>query len=279
MQEKHNYKQYLSLGIISFFSVFMVAAFIASFILKDSQGTKEYSVIAGSNEQANAQAQNTEIPDEFIPRPAPSESSFGVPSASATAAPISLQENEYAQALRTQLNIGVRTSSALEHGQKNAAEYHKYIVVQDINTVKSSEEIVGNWTKTSSDFATHFLIGDDGYVVQAVNMDAIAHHSNNGTKGANEKFHVKNDSRDSRSSSVPDAGMDAYSVGIGLVHREGKEYTEAQLQSLDFLIRYIDAHYGIQADIISLADWRESEKSSNQFVSYVSVYQSKRAHK
>ena len=78
-----------------------------------------------------------------------------------------------------------------------------------------------------------------------------------GDTGHNEKYGLIEDGRDDMegSSSIgawaSDYGMNAWSVGIELVHRGGEgDYPEAQLEALDGLIAYIDSYYGFESEII-----------------------------
>lgn len=122
-------------------------------------------------------------------------------------------------------------------------------------------------------------------------MDEIAHHAGYGDTGHNAQFGVVEDGRDDMVGTVPigswasDYGMNAWSVGIEIVHVGGSgPYPEAQLQALDNLIAYIDAYYwnspsGNGGQITDHKSWRSGNSdTSPEFASYLANYQSKRTH-
>lgn len=81
-------------------------------------------------------------------------------------------------------------------------------------------------------------------------IDQIAHHAGFGDTGHNAAYGVSEDGRDDKRGTTPvgswasDYGMNAWSVGIEIVHVGGSgPYPEAQLQAIDNLIAYIDAYY------------------------------------
>lgn len=83
-------------------------------------------------------------------------------------------------------------------------------------------------------------------VYQCVAMDRIAHHAGYGDRGHNALYGITEDGRDNMKGSVwvgdnfPDYGMNAYSIGIELVHIGGSgSYPEEQLEALDNLIAAI----------------------------------------
>jgi N-acetyl-anhydromuramyl-L-alanine amidase AmpD len=75
--------------------------------------------------------------------------------------------------------------------------------------------------------------------------------------------------------------MNAYSVGIEMVHVGGSGYyPEEQLEALDSLIAYIDAYYGFESTIIDHKAWRSGNSdTSPEFADYLYNYQTIRKHK
>lgn len=174
-----------------------------------------------------------------------------------------------------------------DHGPKDA-QYQKYIVLHDTEVNSSPESIVNSWDNSDNGVAAHFVIGKDGSVVQCVSLDRIAHHAGFGNAGHNEEFDVEDESHDDKvgttsiGTSYPDYGMNSYSVGIELVHAgsSGEGYPEAQLQTLDNLIAYIDTYFGNKSQIIDHKAWRTSNSdTSPEFAGYLASYQAKRTHK
>ena len=178
--------------------------------------------------------------------------------------------------------------ASLAHGVKTAP-YQKYIVLHDTEGSGSPQSVVDWWDSNGNLVAAHFVVGKDGSVVQCVPLDEIAHHAGFGDAGHNDLFGVQDESRDDKlgtqpiGPSYPDYGMNSHSVGIELVHVGGEGYyPEEQLQALDKLIAYIDAHYGgpgAGGAIIDHKMWRTSNgDTSEEFSDYLQNYQNHRTH-
>jgi hypothetical protein len=158
--------------------------------------------------------------------------------------------------------------SIFAHGYKGPA-HTRYIVLHDTEGTGSPESVINWWAGNGNEVATHFIVGRDGSIWQAVSMDQIAWHAGNGSPGKAAYFQVT------------DGGMNAWSIGIELVHvgRTGAPYTEAQLKSLDSLIAYIDRYYGFEATIIAHNDWALSNSdTSPEFLPYLNNYKQFRHH-
>ncbi|MDR0515341.1 MAG: N-acetylmuramoyl-L-alanine amidase, partial [Coriobacteriaceae bacterium] len=173
----------------------------------------------------------------------------------------------------------------LDHGSKGAA-YQKYIMLHDTEGEGSPQSVISWWAGNGNQVAAHFVIGKDGSIWQCVPMDRIAHHAGYGNTGNNALFGVAEDGRDDmRGTSwvgpwAADYGMNAYSIGIELVHVGGSGwYPEAQLQALDSLIAYIDSYYGFQSAITDHKAWRSGNSdTSPEFARYLANYQDHRTH-
>ncbi|WP_455136658.1 N-acetylmuramoyl-L-alanine amidase [Thermophilibacter sp.] len=172
-----------------------------------------------------------------------------------------------------------------DHGPKDAV-HQRYIVLHDTEGTGSPESVVSWWSSSGNLVAAHFVVGTDGHIVQCVPLDRIAHHAGYGDTGHNELFDITEDGRDDMLGSVPigasfaDYGMNAWSVGIELVHVGGSgDYPEAQLEALDGLIAYIDAYYGFESQITDHKAWRSGNSdTSAEFAGYLANYQDHRTH-
>ncbi len=190
-----------------------------------------------------------------------------------------------ASELRESLGIIEDMRPSLSHGPKTAAN-QKYIVLHDTEGDGSPQSVVDWWDGNGNLVASQFIIGKDGTIVQCVPMDEIAHHAGYGDTGHNEKYGIAEDGRDDMAGSSPigswaaDYGMNAWSVGIELVHVGGSgDYPEAQLEALDSLIAYIDAYYGFESQIIDHKAWRTGNSdTSPEFAGYLANYQTTRTH-
>jgi hypothetical protein len=190
----------------------------------------------------------------------------------------------------SQLNITKDIRTCLEHGNKPAAD-QKYIVLHDTEGTGSAESVVSYWASTGTGTGAHFVVNRDGSIVQCVPLSQIAHHVGFGDAGNDSKYDVPESSRDDKvgtqsiGSRYPDYGMNAYSIGIEMVHvTGGADYTQAQLTAVDGLIAYIDAYYQEQGlanggTIIDHKMWRSTNSdTSAAFASYLANYEKYRTH-
>jgi hypothetical protein len=171
------------------------------------------------------------------------------------------------------------------HGNKPAAN-QKYIVLHDTEGWSNPANVISWWDSNGNLVASHFIVGVDGTVYQCVPMDKIAHHAGYGDAGHNAAYGIAEDGRDDMAGSVwigswaPDYGMNAWSIGIEMVHvGGGGSYPKAQLDALDALIAYIDSYYGFQSRIIDHKAWRSGNSdTSPEFAEYLRNYQNSRRH-
>lgn len=190
-----------------------------------------------------------------------------------------------AEDLWGELDITKDIRTTLSHGPKGA-EYQKYIVLHDTEGEGSAQGVVDWWASNGNLVAAHFVINKDGSIIQCVPLDEIAHHAGYGDTGHNKKYAIKEDGRDDMKGTVPigkwaaDYGMNAWSVGIEMVHVGGSgDYPKAQLKALDKLIAYIDAHYGFESKIIDHKSWRTGNSdTSKEFAKYFKNYKKTRTH-
>lgn len=193
--------------------------------------------------------------------------------------------SQRAEALLARLDLVEDIRPEFDHGPKDAA-HQRYIVLHDTEGTGSPESVVSWWSSSGNLVAAHFVVGTDGHIVQCVPLDRIAHHAGYGDTGHNELFDITEDGRDDMLGSVPigasfaDYGMNAWSVGIELVHVGGSgDYPEAQLEALDGLIAYIDAYYGFESQITDHKAWRSGNSdTSAEFAGYLANYQDHRTH-
>jgi hypothetical protein len=175
--------------------------------------------------------------------------------------------------------------SGFVHGDKGAA-YQKYIMLHDTEGDSGPASVIDWWDSNGNLVAAHFVIGKDGTVYQCVPLDKIAHHAGYGDAGHNAAFGITEDGRDDMVGSVrigdwaPDYGMNAWSIGIELVHVGGSGYYPAeQLAALDALIAFIDASYGFESTITDHKAWRSGNSdTSPEFAEYLYNYQNHRRH-
>lgn len=172
------------------------------------------------------------------------------------------------------------------HGDKGAA-YQKYIMIHDTEGDGSPSSVIDYWDGNGNLVAAHFVIGKDGTIVQSVPLDKIAHHAGYGDNGHNAFYGIVEDGRDDMKGTTPigssmsDYGMNAWSIGIELVHvgASGSDYPEAQLEALDKVIAYIDSYYGFESEIIDHKSWRSGNSdTSAEFAKYMANYQKNRTH-
>lgn len=184
------------------------------------------------------------------------------------------------------LNLTKDIRSSFNHGPKGA-EFQKYIVLHDTEGEGSASGVVDWWDSNGAGVAAHFVINKDGSIVQCVDLDRITHHAGYGDTGHNQKYGTVDESRDDKvgtqsiGSWASDYGMNSYSVGIEMVHVGGSgDYPQAQLEALDNLIAYIDAHYGFESEIIDHKAWRSGNSDTSfEFARYLANYQDHRSYK
>lgn len=190
-----------------------------------------------------------------------------------------------ADELYASLDIVQDYRDEFDHGPK-PAENQRYIVLHDTEGDAGPEDTVSWWAGNGNLVAAHFVVGKDGHIVQCVPLDRIAHHAGYGDAGHNDLYGIQEDGRDDMlgsvpiGSSFPDYGMNAWSVGIEIVHVGGSgDYPAEQLEALDRLIAYIDAYYGFESQIIDHKAWRSGNSDTSQeFASYLANYQDHRTH-
>ena len=171
------------------------------------------------------------------------------------------------------------------HGDKDA-DHTRWIMVHDTADTGNGGAVIKWWAGNGREVAAHFIIDRDGTIWQCVPLDKIAHHAGYGDAGHNEAFGVTEDGRDDMHATValrnyPDYGMNAWSIGIELVHVAGQEggYPEAQLIALDNLIAYIDEWCGFECPITIHREWRTSNvDTSPEFDPYLANYRDHRTH-
>ena len=233
-----------------------------------------------------------EMPESLEVDETPADEAAAVPGADASAEQATSSASDEGarpradvEALRAELGIVEDYRAAFSHGPKGAA-FQRYIVLHDTESNADPQSIVSYWDGAGTGVAAHFVVGTDGTVVQCVPLDEIAHHAGYGDTGHNSLYGLAEDGRDDMAGSSPigswasDYGMNAYSVGIEMVHVGGSgPYPEAQLAAVDKLIAYIDAYYGFESTIIDHKAWRTGNSdTSAEFAAYLANYQSRRAH-
>ena len=216
--------------------------------------------------------------DDKLEEPASSSSAVNEEPAPATS-------EQTAVVQRDALGIVEDYRASFVHGDKPAA-YQKYIVLHDTEGESSPESVVDFWDGNGNLVAAHFVVGKDGHIVQCVPLDNITHHAGYGDAGHNDLYGIAEDGRDDMLGSVPigawapDYGMNAWSIGIEMVHVGGTGYyPEEQLEAVDALIAYIDAYYGFESAIIDHKAWRTGNSdTSPEFATYLANYQDHRTH-
>lgn len=189
------------------------------------------------------------------------------------------------EAARAKLDMTEDYRDSFLHGEK-PAEYQKYIMLHDTEGTGDAASVINWWDSNGAGVAAHFIVNTDGSIVQCVPLDKITHHAGYGDAGHNDFYGLMEDGRDDMVGSVPigdwapDYGMNAYSVGIEMVHVGGAgDYTQAQLQAVDDLIAYIDACYGFESEIVDHKAWRTGNSdTSAEFAPYLANYQDHRTH-
>lgn len=195
----------------------------------------------------------------------------------------------YAGAVNTQdMNIIQMNDASFNHGTK-PKENQKYIMLHDTEMSQNAETVVNSWKNTGSGVAAHFVIDRDGTIIQAVDLDTIAHHAGFGGPGDyDSKFGVGNNdgkgNGDDLIGTIPltgftSYGMNSYSVGIEMCHVNGEDYPIEQLKSLDKVIMYIDTYFGYKSTIIDHKTWRPSNSDTDsKFATYLENYKNLRHH-
>ena len=234
------------------------------------------SLCACSTGQASQSKQIVSSEQTIVDAPASTSSTSSSPASASTDA----------GAAKAKLNLIEDYRESFPHGDKGTL-YQKYIVLHDTEGEGAAENVVDYWDGSGQLVAAHFVINKDGSIVQCVPLDKIAHHAGYGDAGHNELYGIVEDGRDDMEGTVPigdwapDYAMNAWSVGIEMVHVGGSDdYPEEQLQALDDLIAYIDAYYGSKSDIIDHKAWRSGNSdTSPEFAQYLANYQDHRTHK
>ena len=190
-----------------------------------------------------------------------------------------------ADEMREALKIKEDLRESFVHGEK-PLKYQKYIVMHDTETLSPASEIISGWDANGRRVAAHFVVNTDGSIVQCVPLQKIAHHAGYGDTGHNQKYGVSEDGRDDMAGSTPigshmsDYGMNAWSVGIEMVHvSDGSKYPQAQLESVDKLIHYIDTYFNNENKIIDHKSWRTGNSDcSEEFQPYLKNLQKGLTH-
>lgn len=188
------------------------------------------------------------------------------------------------------VNIKNMIDSSFNHGNKPKSN-QKYIMLHDTEMSVEAEAVVSSWKNAGTGTAAHFVVGRDGTIIQAVNLDNIAHHAGWGGPGDfDSKFGVGNndgkgngdDLKGQKTTgweSYTSYGMNSYSIGIEMCHVNGEDYPEAQLKAVDQVIAYIDSYFGTKSTIIDHKDWRPSNSDTDaNFATYLSNYKTLRHH-
>lgn len=192
----------------------------------------------------------------------------------------------------TSLNATKMNDSSFNHGTKPKSN-QKYIMLHDTEMSASASSVVESWKNTGKGVAAHFVVDKDGTIIQAVELDVIAHHAGPGGPGNyDEKFGVgNNDGKGNGDDLVGNPtgkgnyanytsyGMNSYSIGIEMCHVNGETYPEAQLDAVDKIIAYIDSYYGFESIIIDHKEWRPSNSDTDaNFATYLNNYKTLRHH-
>ncbi|WP_304426769.1 N-acetylmuramoyl-L-alanine amidase [uncultured Adlercreutzia sp.] len=191
-----------------------------------------------------------------------------------------------ASELRASPNLHEDYRDSFDHGPKGTAN-QKYIVLHDTEGDSDAASVIDWWDSNGNLVAAHFIVNKDGSIWQCVPLDRIAHHAGYGDTGHNDTYGIEEDGRDDMAGSSPigssyaDYGMNAWSVGIEMVHVGGEgDYPEAQLEAVDSLIAYIDVYFGFESEIIDHKAWRTGNSdTSPEFADYLKSYQTTRKHK
>ena len=224
-------------------------------------GSAEGSVAVGEKDEAGSSGSSSAPAAESAPATPAREAA---PSADEAKAKLVLTEVYYAD---------------LRHGSKGAA-HQKYIVLHDTEGGGTADGVLQYWESNGNLVAAHFVVNKDGSILQCVPLDNIAHHAGWGSGDANARFGISEDGRDDLrgrmpSSAYTDYGMNAWSIGIEMVHRGGETYPEAQLAAVDDLIAYI----GNGGTIIDHKMWRAGNSDTNpEFATYLANYRDHRTH-
>lgn len=211
--------------------------------------------------------------------------SSGADEENASAAADEEAEGDAKAASAESLNLAEDYRASFVHGEK-PAEYQRYIVLHDTEGSEDAYGVIDYWDSSGAGVASHFIVNKDGSIVQCVPLDKIAHHAGYGDAGHNDSFGIAEDGRDDMVGSTPigdwapDYAMNAWSVGIEMVHTGGEgPYPEEQLEALDGLIASIDAYYGFESEIIDHKAWRSGNSdTSPEFAEYLANYQDHRTH-
>ena len=190
--------------------------------------------------------------------------------------------------LRDDINITKMYDNSFNHGTKSKSN-QKYIMLHDTALDVDAKTTVSSWKNTGNGVAAHFGIDRDGTIIQAVDLDIIAHHAGWGGPGDyDSKFGVGNNDgkgngddlvKTTPLSDYTSYGMNSYSVGIEICHVIGEDYTEEQLNALDKVIAYIDNYYGFYSEIIDHKTWRPSNSDTDvKFSTYLNNYKNTRKH-
>ena len=284
-------------GFVEEFKVDDIAQHAASTASKESAAEESSSAAAegepgdereGTAEESGSTAEG-DVPEGQpeeapAPEPAPEEPAIAEPEPEPEPEPAPEPEPEPV-APQTSLNLTEDYRASFVHGDKPAS-CQKYIVLHDTEGDADASSVVNYWDSAGTGVAAHFIVNQDGSVVQCVPLDKIAHHAGFGDAGHNALYGVEDESRDDKAGTVPigdwapDYGMNSYSVGIEMVHVGGTGYyPEEQLAAVDAVIAYIDSYYGFPCAIIDHKAWRSGNSdTSPEFAGYLANYQDHRSH-
>lgn len=150
-------------------------------------------------------------------------------------------------------------------------EDQRYIVLHDTEGLGTPASVLNWWSRPKNPgVATHFVIGRDGSVLQAVPLDNVAYHAGSGVPKLYSTFKTP-------------YGMNYHSIGIEMIHvgrDQSHPYTKAQLQALDRVIAYIDGYYGKKCTIIDHKAWAiGNSDTSPEFARYLKNYKKYRSYK
>jgi hypothetical protein len=149
-----------------------------------------------------------------------------------------------------------RQDVAYEHGTL-PADRVRYVVIQDTNvSADDADGVASRYAELGVTSMPHFIIDRSGVITQYVPIDRVAHHAGDSTvPDANDRFQIGQE-RDDDLRESPAHAMDAWSVGVALIHEHNdKNYPNAQLNALDRLVAYIDQSVPEEPAIITKGEW------------------------
>jgi N-acetyl-anhydromuramyl-L-alanine amidase AmpD len=236
------------------------------------EGYKEYGLSKYEVESAGSSSSGS--------RSSSGSGSSGSSSSASTAGKVvNTKTGNYVVSPLDPTSIKKKEKSSFCHGDMPADKV-KYIVLHDTQGKTDAASTIIDAMDANGNGVPHFVIDKSGTVYGLVPINKITHHAAPANEGANGTFSIEEERDDKKDIELDeekqDYAMNAWSIGISLVHDSGN-YPAEQLNALDSLIAYIDKQVGSKPSIITHKEWA-TDKTDCDSTLPIGKYKESRNH-